>query len=215
MRDEYDDESGGVRRYVRIAVPAFVFALIAGGIWYLLHDPSATRREAPPLPTLQAFLPPPPPPPPKPKEKPPEPEKKVEEVRKAAPTPKQVDAPKPLTMSGPAQAGNDAYGIGQGEGGGDVAGGSGVGSESYGRYLTSVVQNAVQQDERVNRLAFSVQVIAWVDASRRLHLRLVQSSGDPKVDGALVTLADGLPAVDEEPPGSGEFRLAIRSRRPT
>jgi periplasmic protein TonB len=214
MRDElFEDKSP--TRYLRVAVPVLVMAGIAGGIWYLLNDQSAIRREAPPLPTLQAVLPPPPPPPPpKPKETPPEPEKKVEQVQKAAPTPKQLDAPKPLTMSGPAQAGSDQYGIGQGEGGGDVAGGTGIGSESYGRYLTSVVQNAVQQDERVNHLAFSAQIVAWVDENRKLHIKIVQSSGDPKVDSALLSLAEDMPAIDEEPPGPGQFRLAIHSRRP-
>jgi hypothetical protein len=89
-----------------------------------------------------------------------------------------------------------------------------LGTESYGRYLTSVVQTAIQQDERVNHLAFNVQVVAWVDASRRLHLRLLQSSGDPKVDGLLASLADTMPAVDEDPPGPEQFRLAIHSKRP-
>ncbi|HEX3943504.1 MAG TPA: hypothetical protein VHW69_05395 [Rhizomicrobium sp.] len=213
MRDlDYEDRPIG--RYLRIAVPLVVFAVIAAGIWYLLHDPSAVRREAPPLPTILASLPPPPPPPPKPKEKPPEPEKKVEQVQKATPTPKQMDAPKPLTESGPAQAGSDAYGIGQGEGGGDIAYGNGLGTESYGRYLTSILQNAIQQDERVNHLAFNAQLVAWVDGSHRLHIKLVQSSGDPRIDSALLGLSESLPALDEEPPGPGEFRLAIHSRRP-
>ncbi|HEX3653934.1 MAG TPA: hypothetical protein VHU18_14030 [Rhizomicrobium sp.] len=212
MRDEFDDEDRAFSRYLRLAVPLLAFAIVAAGIWYLLHDPSAVRREAPPLPTILASLPPPPPPPPKPKEKPPEPEKKVEQVQKQTPTPKEMNAPKPLTESGPAQAGNDAYGIGQGEGGGDVAGGTGFGSESYGRYLTSVVQNAIQEDDRVNHLAFNAQVVAWVDGSRRLHIKLVQSTGDPRIDSALLGLS--LPALEEDPPGQGEFRLAIHSKRP-
>src|SRR6185312_13517940 len=111
---------------------------------------------------------------PKPKEKPPEPEKKIEEVQKPDPTPKQADAPKPLTINGPAQAGTDQFGLGAGEGGGDVAGGTGFGTENYGRYLTSIVQTAIQQDEWLNHLAFNAQVIAWVDQNRRLHLRLTK-----------------------------------------
>ncbi|HEY1961840.1 MAG TPA: hypothetical protein VGG69_05450 [Rhizomicrobium sp.] len=215
MRDDlYDDESTPLTRILRIALPVLVFAIIGGGIWYLLHDQSAVRREAPPLPTLLTALPPPPPPPPKPKEKPPEQEKKVEEVPKPTQTPKQLDAPKPVTINGPAQAGNDAFNIGAGEGGGSVGNGSGMGSESYSRYITSLVQNALEQDDRVNHLAFSAQIAAWVDESRRLHIRLLQSTGDPRVDSELVSVASTLPALDEEPPGPGEFRLAIHSRRP-
>lgn len=214
MRNEEFDEQSSLARYFRIAIPVLVFGLIAGGIWYLLNDQSAIRREAPPLPTLTAMLPPPPPPP-KPKEKPPEPEKKVEEVQKQTPTPKEMDAPKPVTINGPAQAGSDAFNIGAGEGGGSIGNGTGIGTESYGRYLTSIVQSAIEQDERVNHLAFNVQLAAWVDENKRLHIKLLQSSGDPAVDSALVSLASSMPALDEEPPGPGEFRLAVHSRRPT
>ncbi|MBV9063004.1 MAG: hypothetical protein JOY77_08770 [Alphaproteobacteria bacterium] len=209
--DEFEDRP--LARFL-VAVPVLVFALVAGSIWYLLHGPSAMRREAPPLPTLQAVLPPPPPPPPKPKEKPPEPEKKVEEVQKQTPTPKQLNAPKPLTINGPAQAGTDQFGLGAGDGGGDVAGGSGFGAENYGRYLTSVVQSAIEQNEWLNHLAFNAQVLAWVDDNKRLHLKLLTATGDQRVDAALVNLPSAMPALDEEPPGPGEFKLAIHSRRP-
>ena len=209
--DEFDDE-GGAKRIVRMAVPAIALGLVAAGIWYLVNDHAGLRREAPPLPTITAVLPPPPPPPPK-QEKPPEPEKKLQDVPKPE-TPKETDAPKPLTINGPAQAGTDAFGLGAGSGGGDVAGGTGFGNESYGRYLTSVIQSAIEQDDRVNHLAFSAQVMAWVDDNRRLHVKLIQSSGDPKIDSDLVSLAENLPPLEEEPPGALQFKLAIRSRRP-
>jgi len=209
---EYDDESGGgLASITRIAVPVLVIGALAGGIWYLLHGTGSERREAPPLPTLQATLPPPPPPP---KEKPPEPEKKVvEEQKQETPQPKQMDAPKPLTINGPAQAGSDAFNLGAGDGSGMAAGG-GFGAESYSHYLTSILQNAIEQDDRLNHLAFNAQVTAWVDENRHLHVRLLQSSGDPKIDDNIVAAAQQLPALDEEPPGALQFRLAIHSRRP-
>jgi outer membrane biosynthesis protein TonB len=212
----FDDEfeESGMRRITRYAIPATILLLVAGSVWYFLHDTAGIRREAPPLPAITALLPPPPPPPPPKQEKPPEPEKKTVEAPKPNPTPKEESAPKPLTINGPAQAGNDAFNIGAGTGGGDVAAGTGFGNENYGRYLTSVIQSAVEQDDRVNHLAFTAQVTAWVDGSRHLHVKVVQSSGDPKVDDALVQLADSMPPLEEEPPGDLQFKLAIHSRRP-
>jgi hypothetical protein len=209
---ELDEESGGgLGGIVRIAVPVLVMGALAFGVWYLLHGTGSMRREAPPLPTLQATLPPPPPPP---KEKPPEPEKKVvEEQKQDTPQPKQMDAPKPLTINGPAQAGTDAFNLGAGDGSG-MAAGSGFGAESYSRYLTSVLQNAIEQDDKLNHLAFNAEVTAWVDENRHLHVRLLQSSGDAKIDENIVAAAQQLPTLDEEPPGALQFRLAIHSRRP-
>jgi hypothetical protein len=205
-----DDETGGtITRIARVAVPVAVLATVAGGIWYLLHGTGSERREAPPLPTLQAFLPPPPPPP---KEKPPEPEKKVVEEKKIeTPDPKQNDAPKPLTINGPAQAGGDAFNLGAGDGTGDVA--NSLGNESYSRYLTSLMQDAIQQDDQLNHLAFNAQVAARVDERRRLHARILQSSGDSRIDENIVEALQDV-SVDEDPPGSMEFRIAIHSRRP-
>lgn len=206
---ERDEETGGgLSRIARIAVPVIVISAIAGGIWYLLQGSGSERREAPPLPTLQAFLPPPPPPP---KEKPPEPEKKVVEEQKVDPTPKQMDAPKPLTINGPAQAGTDAFNLASGDGSGEIA--NGFGAESYSRYLTSLLQDAVEQDEHLNHLVFNIQIAAKVDQNRRLHARIIKSSGDPEIDGDVVSTAERV-ALDEGPPGAIEFRLAIHSRRP-
>src|SRR3978361_1463491 len=109
-----DDNKEKLSRISRIAIPVVVVAGIAGSIWYMMHDTAGMKREAPPLPTILASLPPPPPPPP-PKEKPPEPEKKVEEVHKPEAQPK-TDTPKQMTINGPAQAGNDAFNMGAGDG---------------------------------------------------------------------------------------------------
>ena len=212
MARDYDDDEdggGGLGRIARIAVPVLIFGLMAGGIWYLLHGTGSARREAPPLPTLQATLPPPPPPPPK--EKPPEPEKKVVEEQKTPdPTPKN-DMPKPLTINGPAQAGNDAFNLASGDGGGDVA--NGFGNESYSHYLTSLLQDAIEQDDKLNRLAFNVQIAATVDQNHKIHVRIIKSSGDNEIDSDVIDAAQRM-ALDEPPPGAMEFRLAIHSKRP-
>jgi len=45
-------------------------------------------------------------------------------------------------------------------------------------------------------------------------VRLLQSSGDPKIDDNIIAAAQQIPSLDEEPPGALQFRLAIHSRRP-
>jgi len=205
-----DDEKGGlISGLMSIALPAMVFVAAGGGIWYLLHDTGAARREAPPLPVMQAYLPPPPPPP---KEKPPEQPKKVVEQQKQDLTPKDNNMPKPVTINGPAQAGSDAFNIGAGDGSGTVGGA--FGAEGYSRYLSSVLQNAIEEDDALNHLAFNVQVAVVVDQNRHLHLKIVKSSGDAKLDRDIVNAADELPALDEAAPGPIEFQMAIHGKRP-
>lgn len=204
-----DEKKGGLGRIARIAIPVLIFLGLAYGIYTMLTSTSGMRREAPPLPTLQATLPPPPPPP---KEKPPEEKKVVEEKKLETPEPKQPnDAPKPLTINGPAQAGNDAFNLASGTGGGDVA--SGFGSEAYSRYLTSILQDAIEQDDKLNHLAFTVQIACTVDRNNKIHVRIVKSSGDNQIDTDVLSAAQQV-ALDEEPPGALEFRIAIHSRRP-
>ncbi|HEY1614392.1 MAG TPA: TonB family protein [Rhizomicrobium sp.] len=214
--DEYDERGWSVRLRA-IAVPgSIVLVLVAVGL-YFLHDTAGIRREAPPLPTLLATLPPPPPPPP-PKTQP-EPEKKVEEVQKPVEQPKAADnAPKPVTINGPAQAGSDAFNVGAGSGDGNVgSGGSGgFGEASYTRYLGSQLQQLIQNDGRVNRLVFSADMEVWVEPGGKMErAQVVKSSGDPKVDQMLVEVVQQMPALDEPPPSTLEFpqRVRIEGRR--
>jgi len=211
---DMDEGSGGPGRWLRIAIPLALFVVLAAGVWYLLNNPTGVRREAPRLQTILATLPPPPPPPPK--ERPPEPEKKLEEIPKPSETPKQLDAPKPMTINGPAQAGNDAFNIGAGDGTGMVASTNGFGDASYSRYLGSTIQQMIQQDDHVNRLVFSIEVAIWVDGSGHLkQARILRSSGDDKTDDAVLAALQGMPSLDQAPPSSLQFpqRVAIRGKR--
>src|SRR5580704_10159502 len=183
MTDEYEERWPA--RLRAIAVPGAILLVIAGAILYFLHDTAGIRREAPPLPTLIATLPPPPPPPP---QKPPEPEKKLEEIQKPVDQPKAVDnAPKPVTINGPAQAGSDAFNVGAGSGGGEVGSGGGFGEANYARYLGSALQQTIQNDDRVNHLVFSADMAVWVDPNGRVaRAAILKTSGDPKIDQVLV-----------------------------
>ncbi|HEY5237620.1 MAG TPA: energy transducer TonB [Rhizomicrobium sp.] len=216
MEEDWEDDKRA--KAIRIVVPCVVVLGIAGAIWYLLHDTNGTKREAPPLPTLVALMPPPPPPPPPPKETPPEPEKKMEEVLKT-PDPKPADAPKQMTINGPAQAGSDAFNIGAGDGSGDMGSGvgNGFGDAAYSRYLGSEFQQAIQNDDRVNHLVFNADVEVWVDASGRLtRASILHSTGDAKTDDKLIAALQAMPALDQPPPESFQFpqRISVKGRRP-
>jgi TonB family protein len=200
--------------------------LLAALVWHFAGSSVGVRREAPRVATITPLPPPPPPP----KEKPPEP-KKVEEEMKPVEKPqdipqKPVDAPKPsndvaknVTINGEAQAGSDAFNIGAGDGGGMMGsgGGTGTGTGSYDQYLGYAIQQAVQRDDRVNRLVFDVRADVWLDAEGRLtRAELVSSSGNEKTDAALLDALRAMPRIDVAPPSSLRFplRVAIRGRRP-
>ncbi len=216
--EHYDgfEERGWSSRLRAIAVPGAIVLTVAGVILYFLHDTAGIRREAPPLPTLIATLPPPPPPPPKQQQV--EPEKKVVEEQKTVEQPKSVDnAPKPVTINGPAQAGSDAFNVGAGSGDGNVgSGGGGFGEANYTRYLSSQLQQTIQNDDRVNHLVFTADMAVWVDSNGKLErAQVVKTSGDPKLDETLVELLQSMPTLDEPPPSTLEFpqRIRVEGRR--
>ena len=212
---QFDEEfEGWSSRLKSLSVPAGILVVIGGIALYFLHDTAGIKREAPPLPTLIASVPPPPPPPP-PKQ--PEPEKKVVEQQKPVEQPKQADnAPKPVTINGPAQAGSDAFNVGAGSGGGDVGSGSGIGDASYTRYLGSALQQSIQNDDRVNHLVFAADMAVWVDPNGHItRASVLKTSGDHAIDQDLVAVLESMPALDEPPPSTLEFpqRVRIEGRR--
>lgn len=213
---QFDEEyEGWASRLKSLSVPAGILLVIGGFVLYFLHDTAGIKREAPPLPTLIASVPPPPPPPP-PKQQP-EPEKKVIEQQKTVEQPKQTDnAPKPVTINGPAQAGSDAFNVGAGSGGGDVGSGSGLGEASYTRYLGSALQQTIQNDNSVNHLVFTADMEVWVDSNGRItRASVLKTSGDHGIDDDLVAALESMPALDEPPPPTLEFpqRVRIEGRR--
>jgi periplasmic protein TonB len=214
------------RRWLGPALGVAAVLLLAALVWHFAGSSVGVRREAPRIATITPLPPPPPPP----KEKPPEP-KKVEDEMKPVDKPqdipqKPVDAPKPsndvaknVTINGDAQAGSDNFNIGAGDGGGMMGGGggNGTGTGSYNQYLGYAIQQAVQRDDRVNRLVFEVRADVWLDAEGRLtRAELVGSSGNDSTDAALVDALRAMPRIDVAPPASLRFplRVAIRGKRP-
>ncbi|TCV91777.1 outer membrane transport energization protein TonB [Luteibacter rhizovicinus] len=215
-----------LRLWLPRAVAVAVLLGIVGMIWHMAGSRVGVRREAPRIATITPLPPPPPPP----KEKPPEPKKVEEEIKQTIDKPaepmKPVDAPKPsndvakqVTINSDAQAGSDSFNIGAGTGGGMVGsgGGSGSGTGSYDQYLGYAIQQAVQRDERVNRLVFEVRVDIWMDPDGRLtRAQLVGSTGNQTTDDALAAALRAMPRVDAAPPSTTHFplRVSIRGRRP-
>lgn len=214
-----------MRRLVKPAVLLLVATAIATALWFGFHDITGVRRAAPP-PTMIAILPPPPPPPPTPP-KPPEPEKQVETPQpQEQPKPDNQAPPPPLTINGPAQAGGDSFGIQAGSGGGMALGGpagtgqGGGGDEfadaAYSRFLSSQIQQAVQDDDNISRQVFTADVDVWVDSSGRVtRARISKGTGDASLDKSLLAVLEHMDALSEAPPGDFKFprRIAIRGRR--
>lgn len=214
------------RRWLGPAVGVVALLLIGLLVWHFAGSSVGVRREAPRIATITPLPPPPPPP----KEKPPEP-KKVEEDIKPIDKPQDIpqkptdspkpsnDAPKSVTINGDAQAGSDNFNIGAGDGGGMVGsgGGTGTGTGSYGQYMGYAIQQAVQHDDRVNRLAFDVRADIWLDADGKLtRAELVNGSGNARTDEALLEAVRAMPRIDVAPPATLHFpvRVVIRGKRP-
>lgn len=225
MRDSRATEQATRWQQWRPRLIAIAGVLVAAWlIWNFAHHQVGVRRSAPRIDTITPLPPPPPPP----KEKPPEP-KKVEETQQDLPKPnapaKPVDAPKAapdvarqVTINGPAQAGNDSFNIGAGDGGGMLGsnGGNGVGGSSYEQYLGYALQEAIQRDERTRRLTFDVRANLWLSANGSVtRVELVSSSGAATTDQALLAVLRSLHIDTPPPPNmSMPVRAAIRGRRP-
>ncbi|MFZ0268773.1 TonB family protein [Caulobacter sp.] len=222
------DRRERLARAAQIGVPILIASLIAVGVWRMASDTAGVRRETA-APSVVALTPPPPPPPPPPKERPDPPKPTETPVPSPDPRPDATpksDAPKQLTINGPAQAGTDAFGVAAGRGGGvavggdpngsDGPGGGGFAEAGYARYLDGALRRIIQGDERVNRLAFMAQVQIWIRPDGSIaKVGIVRSSGDARTDRALLTAIETAARLDQAPPPQLKFpaRVLLRGRR--
>ncbi|UXH77414.1 hypothetical protein [Roseateles amylovorans] len=224
------------RRWSGWLISAALLVVVGGGLWHLLSDTASTRREMPQTALLSLPLPPPPPPPPE-LEKPPEPvPEKVEKITEVAPTPDKPAEPvsddkapdpsrdlgDPVTIDGAAQAGNDAFGVQSGRGGGMTGGGGGggggLGNASYARYVSGRLQQALSRDARTRQLAFEdIRLDLWLNADGKpVRIELVQGTGNARIDPMVLAVVRELEAMDERPPAAMRYpmRVAMRGVRP-
>ncbi|KVM88866.1 TonB family protein [Burkholderia stagnalis] len=213
----------GPGRFVKPVAIALVLAGLAVLAWRFASDTAGVKRAAAPQVTTVIPLPPPPPPP---KQKPP-PEKVKEEVKtpvdkptvapKPSETPKPSDnQPKQMTMNADAQAGSDNFGIGAGDGSGMVGSGGGgrFGNASYAQYMVYVLQRAIEQDKGVQEAGgarFTGSLHLWLEPSGRIaKVTVAQSTGDAKLDAAVVAAVEALGKVDEAPPPAPTYPVLVR-----
>jgi periplasmic protein TonB len=226
------DGPQGWRRFVKPAVIGLIGVGLVVLIWRLATDTAGVKRsEAPQVTTVIPLPPPPPPPPPKvkpPPEKQPDvqtPTPKPTVAPKPAETPKPSDnQPKQMTMNAPAQAGSDNFNIGAGDGTGMAGSGNGGGSfgnGAYKQYMAYTLQQAVERDKNVQDSGggsrFTVSVNLWLEPSGRItKVTIGQSTGDPKLDAALIAALETLGRLDEAPPPSWQYpvRLNLQGRQP-
>ncbi|KHK66390.1 energy transducer TonB [Pseudomonas fluorescens] len=216
-------------RLLKWAAGLVLAGLAAWLLWQWANDMSGVRREAPKVPTIIPLPPPPPPPPEKPKEPEPKVEEKVvepeptpepEEVKpeeEAPPSPVD-DLANPMQMDGDAQAGNDAFNIGAGKGGGMAgAGGGRLGNGTYSQFLAFTFQRLLRENPDLRSLAFSLQADVWLSAVGEItRVELVKSSGNPQVDQQVIAALRAAPHLSERPPASLTLpvRLSLQGRRP-
>ena len=226
-----DPTSGLWRRWGGVVIGLAIFAALVALVWHLLSDTASTKRVVADAPMLML----PPPPPPEPEKLPePEPEKIKPEVVEREPKPVEPleppkdDAPPspskdlgdPVTMDSAAQAGNDAFGIQAGSGGGMSGTGAdgGLGSGSYARYVSSLLQQALSRDPRTRQLVFDdIQIDLWLGADgKTTRVQLVRGTGTSDIDDTVLALIRNLDRVDEKPPASLRFpmRVSMKGRRP-
>jgi TonB family protein len=226
--DDPDDGRKGWRRFVKPVVGVLIAIGVAALVWHFANDKAGVKRtEAPRVTTV---IPVPPPPPPPPKIKPPEKQPEVETpvlkptvAPKPAETPKPTDnLPKQMTMNAPAQAGTDSFAIGAGDGSGMAGSGGGgtFGNATYTQYLVYALQQAVERDRRVQEsgqgMRFAVGVNVWLEPSGRIDkVTIGQSTGDPKLDEAVLAALHALGKLDEVPPASWRYpvRLNLQGRQ--
>ncbi|MDQ0608255.1 protein TonB [Variovorax sp. W1I1] len=222
------------RQWGGVAIGLAIFAALVGLVWHLLNDTASTKRVVADAPMLMLPPPPPPPPPPEP-EKLPEPEpEKIKPVTEPEPKPLEpLEPPKddtppspskdlgdPVTMDSAGQAGNDAFGIQAGSGGGmsGTGAGGGLGSGSYARYVSSLLQQALSRDPRTRQLVFEdIQIDLWLGADgKTTRVQLVRGTGASETDDAVLAMLRALDRVDEKPPASLRFpmRVSMKGRRP-
>ncbi|HEY1611578.1 MAG TPA: energy transducer TonB [Paraburkholderia sp.] len=219
------DPEHGWRRFVKPVVFGLIAIGVAVAVWRFATDTAGVKRVEAPQVTTVIPLPPPPPPPP-PKVKPP-PEKQPDmqtPTPKPTMAPKPAEAPKPsdnqpkqMTMNAPAQAGTDSFNIGAGDGSGMVGSGGGgsFGNGAYAQYVSYAMQQAIERDKNVQDngggARFNGSLSLWMEPDGHItKVTIAQSTGDTKLDTAVVQAVLAMGKVDEPPPPNTAYPVTVR-----
>lgn len=234
--DPFEPErSNPLARVLPWAIGALLLAVLAWFIYTQLTASGVGVAVQAPSPQVVSMLPPPPPPPPpppEPKEKPPEPTEQPQPSPAEAPKSPQQQAA-PVSINAPAQAGTDSFGLSAGNGAGigspgsagtclgtncgPGAGGNGMSEAFYRRYLSSALQERVQDDDKLSRLVFSADFTLTVTPEGRVSgVEFLSGRGRSddetmKKLGAILAAVRGL----DPPPAAMRFpqKVTVRGRR--
>jgi TonB family protein len=93
-------------------------------------------------------------------------------------------------------------------GGGGASGGcvgancGGIATGFYGRYLSSALQDRIQDNDRVNRQVFSADFAVWISSGGQLsRAEILRSSGNSKRDQILLAVLQAVRGLDPPPAG--------------
>lgn len=225
--------SSVLQRVLPWALGLVILLAIGWFIYSQLNTVVGVKKDEPPPVTATVDLTPPPPPPPPP---PPEPQEKPPEPSPEAPTPNpepapKPDAPAPMTINGPAEAGQDSFGLQSGSGLGNGSpnstgtcvgsgcgsggGGGGQSDSLYRRALGNALQSEIEKKDQLRRRAFSAFFLITVDAEGRVsRVQLDQSSGNRETDAQIQAALEQARNLDR-PPSYVKFpqRIKITGKR--
>lgn len=195
----------------RLAAGGVLLAVAGLAVWFWPQaDAVQTIR------TIQSItvVTPPPPPPPEPEEKIMEEEPEIVEPTSEPEIQKDVasadepsDTPassEPAGLDRPADAGSDSFRLAAG-GGGGLFGTGGGGGGGWGPFVETHIRRALQRDPRTRVAEGYLKVGIVVDPGGRITgARLMSSTGDPKLDGAVRDVLAKLPPLGRgRPPSVG------------
>lgn len=212
------------RRIARFAIGMILVCGLGTATYFLIIGMAKTEKKVVRMMTRITLPPPTPPPPPKP----PVPQKtaetpKLQEPRiadkqpdKAPPKPQQ---PKPAVapLTAEAGTGSNPYGLGVGDGSGNVIGGGEGGGEKgsyriYSRIVSADVQSALKREDKLRFARFVADLRIWLDhAGRVTRVQMMGTSGDPAIDAAVARSVSGL-AMREPPPKDMPQPILLRTK---
>lgn len=214
----------GPGRYVKPVAIALVLAGVAALIWHFAGDTAGVKRVSAPQVTTVIPLPPPPAAAAETEAAAREDQGRGQDAGRAADD--RAEAVRGAEAVGqPAEADDDEcrcagrhrqlrHRRGRRLGDAGQRRGGKFGNASYAQYMVYVLQRAIEQDKGVQEAGgarFAGSLNLWMDTSGRItKVTIAQSTGDAKIDAAVVAAVEALGRVDEVPPPATSYPVLVK-----
>jgi protein TonB len=180
-----------------------VLILVCALVWFI-RGFMATKDQKPArvVQNITVIRPPPPPP----ETPPPPPPQKVEQpIEQKEPDPTPDNTPTPpspqLGLDAEGAAGADAFGLAARKGGSDLIGTGGAAFAWYTGKLKDAVTDRLSNDPKLHSKKFTVGVRVWIESDGRIkQVKLVNSTGNRDIDGAIAADLSVMAQMSEAPP---------------